>query len=250
MALLKVKNLKIGVGEKVILSNINFNVEKSQTYLMFGPNGSGKSTLIRTIMGDPTFKILKGRIIFDGKDITNLDIEDRAELGISMGFQHPPEIAGIKLKDLLKTCLGKTLKDEFSKEEIDVIDGFKFREFLNRDVSLGFSGGEMKRSEILQMIFLKPRLLLLDEPDSGVDVESLKLISREIQKYITSTRSSVLIITHRGEILNYINAQRACVLFNSTVYCYQEPKKIFESIKAKGYEGCINCQERILDERQ
>ena len=246
MASLKVEDLKVGVEDKVILNKINFQIQEGESCVMFGPNGSGKTTLIYSIMGDPSLKILGGKIILDGKDITNLGIEERAELGISMGFQHPPEITGIKLKNLLKICLGKNLKEEFSKEETSLIERFKLREFLDRSVNLGFSGGERKRSEILQMIFLKPRLLLLDEPDSGVDVESLKLIGTEIQNYITSTGSSVLIVTHQGEILNYINAQNACVLLDSTMHCFAGPKEIFEDIRTKGYRECVKCQRRVL----
>ena len=128
-------------------------------------------------------------------------VDERAQLGIIVSFQNPPEITGVKLGDLLKLCLSKTTSDEFSAEEMAQIEAFRLTSFLNRDVNLGFSGGERKRSEILQLIFLRPKLLLLDEPDSGVDVESLKMISTEIQKYIEATGASALIITHKGDIL-------------------------------------------------
>lgn len=247
MALLEVENLEIGVEDKTILSDIHFHVEDGESYVMFGPNGSGKTTVINAIMGNPAFKISGGKIIFDGKDITNLDIEKRAAMGISMGFQHPPEITGIKLKDLLKICTGKTPKDDFSEDEMQLIERFKLKEFLDRDVNLGFSGGERKRSEILQMILLKPRLLLLDEPDSGVDIESLKLIGTEIQKYIESSGSSALIVTHQGEIMNHIDVKNACVLLESIMHCFADPEEIFNTIKEQGYKECVRCQRRVVE---
>lgn len=112
---------------------------------------------------------------------------------------------------------------------------------------MGFSGGEKKRSEILQLIFLKPKLLLLDEPDSGVDVESLKLIANQIQRYVENSGSSTLIITHKGDILDYIDAKYGCVLLNGTIHCFSNPKRIYEDIKTKGYEECVKCQERTTE---
>jgi ABC-type multidrug transport system ATPase subunit len=137
-----------------------------------------------------------------------------------MGFQYPPEITGINLSDLLKLCLGKGLKDDFTGEERSLIEAFKLSDFLDRSINVGFSGGERKRSELLHMIFLKPKLLLLDEPDSGVDVESLKLIASEVQSYIEKSGSSALIVTHKGDILEYIKSEHACILLDSKFHCF------------------------------
>jgi Fe-S cluster assembly ATP-binding protein len=177
-------------------------------------------------------------------DITEKSVDERAKLGMIVGFQNPPEITGVKLGDLLKLCLGKTVTDEFSAEELEQIEAFRLTSFLNRDVNVGFSGGERKRSEILQLIFLKPKLLLLDEPDSGVDVESLKLIANQIQRYVEKSGSSTLIITHKGDILDYINAKYGCVLLDGKIHCFSNPKRIYADIKSKGYEECVKCQER------
>lgn len=244
MALLEINNLWVQVENEPIIKNLSLHLEKYETYVMFGPNGSGKSTLLNAIIGLPGYKITNGSILFDGKNIINLPIDERIKLGISIGYQYPIEIKGVKLADILKFCLKKKTEDEFSEEEMVVIERFKLRDFLDRDINVGFSGGERKRSEILQMLFMKSKLLLLDEPDSGVDVESLQLIAEEIQHYISKSGASSIIVTHQGEILKYIKAQKACVLLDSEIHCYPKPVEIFGSISLMGYKGCIECEKR------
>ncbi|MDD3792627.1 MAG: ABC transporter ATP-binding protein, partial [Candidatus Bathyarchaeota archaeon] len=190
MDTLEVHNLSVKVEDKLILKDLNFSLKEGASHILFGPNGSGKTTLIGTLMGLPGYEVVSGKILFDGVDITEKSIDERAKMGMIVSFQNPPEITGVKLGDLLKLCLGKTASDEFSPEELAQIEEFRLTNFLHRDVNLGFSGGERKRSEILQLIFLKPKLLLLDEPDSGVDVESLRMIAIAIQKYVEKTGSS------------------------------------------------------------
>jgi Fe-S cluster assembly ATP-binding protein len=127
------------------------------------------------------------------------------------------------------------------------IEAFRLSSFLNRDINVGFSGGERKRSEILQLIFMKPKLLLLDEPDSGVDVESLRLIASEIERYVESSRGSSLIITHKGDILDYIKATYGCILLDGKFHCYTHPMRIYEDIKKMGYEECVACRRRLRE---
>ena len=245
MAMLEVKDLSVKVEGKLILKNLNFDLKEGASHILFGPNGSGKTTLISTLMGLPGYEVVSGKIFFKGIDITNKGVDERAKLGIIVSFQNPPEITGVKLGDLLKLCLGKTTSEEFSSEEMAQIEAFRLTNFLNRDVNLGFSGGERKRSEILQLIFLKPRLLLLDEPDSGVDVESLKMISTEIQNYVEGSGSSALIITHKGDILEYIKASYGCILLSGQFHCFKDPMRIYEDIKRLGYEECVACRIRV-----
>lgn len=247
MDILEVEGLKVKVENTTVLDGINLRLKAKETYIMFGPNGSGKTTLINAIMGVPEFEVVSGKISFMGEDITKKSVDERAKLGISASFQHPPEITGVKLSAMLKLCLGKDSKAEFSEEEKKLIEAFRLTDFLDRDVNVGFSGGERKRAEVLQMIFLKPKLLILDEPDSGVDVESLKLIASEIQRYVEETESSALIVTHKGDILDYIKAEYACVLLKSIVYCFANPKNIYETIKRSGYQECVNCQDRVTE---
>jgi Fe-S cluster assembly ATP-binding protein len=243
--MLEVRDLVVKVEDKIILNGINIVLQQNQSYIMFGPNGSGKTTLINAIMGMPPYEVSSGKILFMGEDITKKTVDERAKLGISMGFQYPPEITGIKLSDLLKLCLSKNMDDAFNEEERELIKMFNLNEFLDRNINVGFSGGERKRSEILQMIFLKPKLLLLDEPDSGVDVESLRLISSEVQRYIEHSGSSALIVTHKGDILEYIKSKHACVILNSKIHCFPDPKLIYDRIKTVGYDECVTCEERI-----
>lgn len=247
MNILEVENLSVKVENKLILKDMHFSLKSGESHILFGPNGSGKTTLISTLMGLPTYEVVSGKIIFMGTDITNKGVEERSGLGLAVSFQNPPEITGIKLGDLLKLCLGKTPADEFSEEEKQLVEAFKLKDFLNRDINVGFSGGERKRSEILQLIFLKPKLLLLDEPDSGVDVESLKLIATELQHYVEKSGSSALIITHKGDILEYIKAKYGCILLSGQFHCYTKPMKIYEDIKKIGYEECVACRRRTKE---
>ena len=246
MDILEVKDLTVKVEGKPILKGVTFSLKSGENYVLFGPNGSGKTTLLSTIMGLPTYEPASGTILFNGTDITNKTVEERAKLGITVSFQNPPEITGVKLTDLLKLCLGKKTDETFSKEEQQLIEAFRLTDFLNRDLNVGFSGGEKKRSEILQLLFLKPKLLLLDEPDSGVDVESLKLIATEIERYVESSGSSALVITHKGDILEYIKAKYGFILLDGQFHCYTHPMKIYEDIKKVGYEECVACRRRVV----
>ncbi len=247
MDILEVKGLSVKVEGKLILNDVTFSLKDGVSHILFGPNGSGKTTLISTLIGLPGYEVASGKILFEGQDITQKSVDERAKLGIVVSFQNPPEITGVKLRDLLKLCLGKNIDDGFNHEEQKQIEAFRLTGFLDRDINMGFSGGERKRSEILQLMFLKPKLLLLDEPDSGVDVESLKLIASEIQRYVASTGSSTLIITHKGDILEYVKAGYACILLGGQFHCFTEPNAIYDDIKRLGYEGCVACRRRTRE---
>jgi Fe-S cluster assembly ATP-binding protein len=242
--ILELKNVSVEVGGKSILDRINLSVPKGESQVLFGPNGSGKTTLLMAILGIPGYTLTAGGIIFNGRNMAKKDVDERARLGIGFGFQQPPEVVGVKLRDMLKVCEGTPLKEKLSGDAIDLAEKFQMTEYLDRDVNVGFSGGERKRAEILQLLLMKPKLLLLDEPDSGVDVESLVLIATEIQKYLDESKASALIITHQGHILEHIKAEKACLLIDGRMYCYNKPKRIFEDIKKKGYSGCIACHTR------
>lgn len=247
MDMLEVKDLSVKVEGKLILKNLNFNLIDGASHILFGPNGSGKTTLISALMGLPGYEVSSGKIFFKGVDITDKPVDERAKLGIIVSFQNPPEITGVKLGDLLKLCLGKASSDDFTAEEKAKIEAFHLTSFLNRDVNMGFSGGERKRSEILQLIFLKPQLLLLDEPDSGVDVESLRMISMEIERYVKASGASALIITHKGDILEYIKASFGCILLKGQFHCFKNPMRIYNEIKELGYEECVACRIRTSE---
>jgi Fe-S cluster assembly ATP-binding protein len=244
MDTLEVRDLSVKVEGKLIIKNVSFSLKEATSHILFGPNGSGKTTLISALMGLPGYEVVSGKILFRDIDITVKEADERAQLGMAVSFQNPPEIKGVKLGDLLKLCLSKTITDEFSAEEMRQIEAFKLNSFLNRDINVGFSGGERKRSEILQLILMKPKLMLLDEPDSGVDVESLRLIASEIERYFESSGSSSLIITHKGDILDYIKATYGCILLDGQFHCFTDPMSIYEDIKRMGYEECVACRRR------
>ncbi|MBN1682025.1 ABC transporter ATP-binding protein [Candidatus Bathyarchaeota archaeon] len=246
-AALEIENLSVKIDDKLILKNINLKLEAGERAFVFGPNGSGKSTLIRTIMGIPSCKVVSGSISYEGKEITDLDVYSRSKLGVSMLFQQPPEIRGVKLAHLLKLCLGKKRNDEFSSDEMETIKRFNLVEFLDRDVNVGFSGGERKKAEILQILFLKSKLVLLDEPDSGVDVDSLRFLSSELENYLNDSKATSLIITHKGDILDFVKAENACVIIDGMNHCFPDPKTIYEEIRTNGYEHCLSCSTRITE---
>ncbi|MEM4473320.1 MAG: Fe-S cluster assembly ATPase SufC [Archaeoglobaceae archaeon] len=238
--MLRIVNLSVEVDGKKILKNVNLYIKKGETFALFGPNGSGKSTLLNAIMGNPNYKIVGGRIIFKKVDITNLPPNERVKLGIGMAFQNPPKIGGVKLIDLLKHCAKLSGREGMIME---LAEKLKMVEHLNRSINLGFSGGEMKRSEILQLMLMNPDFVLLDEPDSGVDLENIAIIGQAIRELLERDREdrekSGIIITHQGHILDYVSADYGVILYNGKVACVGDPKDILNQIRKNGYAGCL-----------
>ena len=242
--MLEVEGLTVEVEGKEIIHDISLNVDVGETLVLFGPNGSGKTTLLMAMMGFPRYRVTKGRIVWGGQDITHLPVDERARLGMGILFQRPPVVRGVKTKEMVKACLG-------SKEDGYVIEQMAQRlnlvELMDREVNYGFSGGEVKRSELLQLMAQGPELVLLDEPDSGVDLVNISLVGEMINELLQKDRMrtrthSGLIITHTGHILDYVNTDRACVLLDGQIWCRGNPREILASIKSHGYEGCAVCQ--------
>ena len=241
--MLEIKDLTVEVGGKTILRGLNLHIGAGEVHVLFGPNGSGKTTLLMTILGFPGYIVKSGRIVFKGEDITELPTHERVRRGIGVLFQRPPAIRGVKLSDVLNICKerGGISEEETSR----FVELLKLSEFMGRDVNLGFSGGEVKRSELLQVIVQSPELALLDEPDSGVDVENVELIGKVLNEFLerekrpSERRRAALIITHSGFILNYVRADRAHVMLDGTIACSGTPDEIFKHIMTVGYEECI-----------
>jgi Fe-S cluster assembly ATP-binding protein len=234
--LLEIKNLSVRASGKTILRDINLSMEKGQVLILFGPNGSGKSTLIKTIMGFSGYEISQGEIFVNGEKINDLPIEERVKLGLGIMYQHPPAIRGVKLASLADfLCKDKNVIEDFSRK-------LSLESHLKRDVNLSFSGGEMKRSELFQLILQGSDFLLLDEPESGVDIENISIMGKALNTYLKQKGKSALIITHTGYILDYIKAKSGCVMMNGRFWCVGEPKEMFESIKTSGYQTCKECQ--------
>src|SRR4030043_1223698 len=228
--MLKVENLTIEIGGKDIIQDINLEIKKGEVVILFGPNGCGKTTLLKTIMGFSGYRIKSGNIIFKDKPLNNLPIEERVKLGIGIMYQHPPKIRGVKLQQLAQYLT----KDE--KEISELTQKLTLEEHLKRDVNVDFSGGEMKRSELFQVLLQDPELLLLDEPESGVDIENIGVMGGALNEYLKQEGKSALIITHTGYILDYINAKRGCVLLDGKFWCVGDPKEMFGAIRKSGYD--------------
>ena len=244
LKILEIINLHIEVEKKLILKDINLNLKDGETVILFGPNGVGKSSLFMAIMGFPKYKIKQGQIIFRGKEITNLTTSERAKMGIGMSFQRPPSIRGIKLKGL--SHLINSHKDNGDKIT-SYAELLKLEKLLNRDINMGFSGGEVKRAEIFQLLLQNPLLSLIDEPESGVDIENISVMGRAIKRllhksdHLIKRKNAGIIITHTGYILNYLNADRGYMLIDGKLTCSGNAREIFELIQRKGYRECQNC---------
>ncbi len=254
MESLRVINLGVEAGGKRILENVNLYIKNGQTFVLFGPNGSGKSSLLSAIIGHPNYKIVKGRITFRSEDITNLSPNERVKKGIGIAFQNPPKVSGVKLIDILRYC-AKTagLKGEDIESKIEeYAKMMEMEDMLERNLNDGFSGGEVKRSELLQLMLLNPDFVMLDEPDSGVDLENISIVGNAIKKLLERDKSekerrkSGLIITHTGHILDYVDADYGVVLFNGRISCIGDPYEILEHIRKYGYEACIR---KCLEDR-
>lgn len=242
-----IEDVNVSVDGRRILSDINMTIRKGETVALFGPNGSGKTSLLNTIMGIPGYRLDTGRILFHGTDITGFSTDKRARMGIGMAFQRPPVIRGVRLGDVLRICMKK--KGDLQEKTIHkYAEGLDMLDFMEREINLGFSGGEIKRSELLQIQAQRPDFIMLDEPDSGVDLVSIHLVGTVINELLQKDRmaekrtAAGLLITHAGFLLDYINADRAYVMFRGSIQCSGNPRDLLEDIRARGYEGCITCR--------
>jgi len=242
--MLAIKHLNVAVEGREILQDINLNIGTGETHVLFGPNGSGKTTLLMAIMGFPRYQVTKGNIIFKGKDITRLAVDERARLGIGISFQRPPVVRGVKTRDMVSAAMGGG-GDE--KSIARLAERADLTEFLDRDINYGFSGGEIKRAELMQLLAQKPELTLLDEPESGVDLVNIALIGELINNLlekdcsILERKCTGLIITHTGHILDYVNARTGYVMCDGVIGCEGDPREILATIREKGYQECITC---------
>lgn len=246
--LLEIENLAVEVSGKRVLKNINLSIAEGETHVLLGPNGAGKSTLFLTILGFPNYDVVQGSIKFKGQDITGMSTAERVKLGIGVSFQSPPSIRGVSVGDLLKIESHQDVSEDLNPRMKKLAKKLKFSdEFLERDVNLGFSGGEVKRSEILQLLAQMPDFTMFDEPDSGVDIENVELLASEIgtlldkDKKHDNRKRSGLLITHLGYILNFVNADKAHVLMNGVISCSGNPSEILEDIRKNGFNGCVEC---------
>lgn len=240
--LLNVKNLSVDVEDKSILHGINLTINKGETHVLMGPNGAGKSTLGCTLMGNPNYHVTDGEIFFGGENITKEAADKRARLGMFLSFQNPLEVPGISLSNFIRSALsartGKNVRIwDFNKElqkAMEVLDMDPSYGF--RDLNVGFSGGEKKKAEILQMLMLEPKLAILDETDSGLDVDAVRTVSKGVQLYRERVHGSLLIITHSTRILEALTVDAAHIM-EQGVIVKNGDASLVDTINENGFGG-------------
>ena len=245
--MLEIKNLKASINKKEILKGLNLNIKAGEVHAIMGPNGSGKSTLANVLSGKKDYDV-KGSVIFDKEDLLELPIEERSRKGLFLAFQYPVEIPGVSTSNFLRTTLNSIRKSK-SQKELSALDFLKLvkeksaelnidEKFLSRPLNVGFSGGEKKKNEILQMKLIQPKLAVLDETDSGLDIDALKIVANGVNTY-KSKSNAFLIITHYQRLLNYIKPDFVHVLSNGQIIksgCME----LAEDLEKTGYQKYTN----------
>ena len=238
--LLEIKDLHVSVGEKEILHGADLVVGEDETHVLMGPNGTGKSTLGCAITGNPTYTVTSGDIIFDGERINDLPVNERAKKGIFLSFQNPLEVPGVTLSAFIRSSLeqktGKRIRLwEFKKKLAETMKLLQMDEsYAERDLNVGFSGGEKKKAEILQMLMLEPKLAILDETDSGLDVDAVRTVSQGVQLYRERVHGSLLIITHSTRILEALTVDATHVMENGVIV-KNGGEELVEQINESGF---------------
>eukprot|EP00033_Pygsuia_biforma_P000710 GCRY01000831.1.p1 GENE.GCRY01000831.1~~GCRY01000831.1.p1 ORF type:complete len:711 (+),score=151.53 GCRY01000831.1:92-2134(+) len=233
--LLSIENLHVSAGKKEILRGVDLTILEGEVHVLLGPNGSGKSTLLGAIMGFSQYQITKGRILFRGEDITQWSIDQRAKLGLGLMFQRPPHVNGLHLSKLLEAA-------NPTKEFTRAVEFTNMIEFQDRDVNVGFSGGETKRSELLQLLVQQPSMVLLDEPESGVDLENIVPLGKGCKQLLENSKlNGGLVITHTGHILDFVHTDKAHIMFKGRIHCQGDPMLLLQHIRTNGYKGCFDC---------
>ena len=241
--MLKIKNLHAKIGEKEVLRGINLTINSGETHVIMGPNGSGKSSLAGILAGKDNYQVTSGAIEFLGADLLTMQPEERAALGLFLAFQYPVEIAGVNNMFFLKTALN-SLRKKKGLPELDTLDLMQLvkqkskiielgEDFLQRPVNLGFSGGEKKRNDILQMLVLDPLFAILDEPDSGLDIDSLQIVTKSINTF-RSPKNAMLLITHYQRLLDHVIPDYIHVLVDGKII-KSGGKELAKELEAKGY---------------
>lgn len=245
MILLDVQNISVSVDEKTVLKNLNLKIGEGETHVLMGPNGAGKSTLGNALMGNPVYTLDGGKIIFEGQDLTGESTDKRARAGMFLSFQNPLEVPGISLESFIRSSIqqrtGERVKlFQFQKELQKNMQLLNMDEsYAKRDLNVGFSGGERKKSEILQLLMLKPKFAILDETDSGLDVDAVRTVSKGVEEYQKNQNGGLLIITHSTRILESLHVDYTHVLVKGQIVKTGDGSLV-EEINEKGFDKYIN----------
>jgi Fe-S cluster assembly ATP-binding protein len=242
--MLRTEDLWVSVGDRQVLKGVNFSMKYGEINVLFGPNGAGKTSFMMTLMGFPRYKVEQGRIFLKGEDITGKDIYERARLGLGVSFQRPPTVRGVSLKKMIDIINSNGPDRAGINEKIEKLN---LAGHLERGLNDGFSGGEMKRSELLQLMIQRPDLVLIDEPESGVDIENIALVGEAINSLlgkdkVKDQKRGAIIITHTGYILDFVNADKGYIVFDGNLLCRGNPRDILSEIKKHGYRRCAECR--------
>ncbi|MEJ5286228.1 MAG: Fe-S cluster assembly ATPase SufC [Bacteroidota bacterium] len=246
--MLRIENLKVGIDGKEIIKGLNLTINAGEVHAIMGPNGTGKSTLANVLAGKPGYEVLEGKILFLGKDLLELEPEERARQGLFLAFQYPVEIPGVTNANFMKTAVNEVRK----YRNLEPLDAFDFLQmmkeraslvgldvsYLNRNVNEGFSGGEKKRNEIFQLAMLEPTLAILDETDSGLDIDALKIVANGVNSLRSSDRS-FLVITHYQRLLNYLTPDFVHVMYDGKIVL-SGGSELAHELESKGYDWLKN----------
>ncbi|MBO5608367.1 MAG: Fe-S cluster assembly ATPase SufC [Treponema sp.] len=242
--LLEIQNVSAAAGGKAILHNISFNIRPGEIHVLMGQNGAGKSTLGNVLMGSPEYELTEGKIIFDGKDITGEDTDKRAKAGMFLTFQDPLEVPGISLESFIRTSMqqitGERVKlAAFKKELEDAMDVLNMNHsYAERELNVGFSGGEKKKSEILQLLMLKPKFAILDETDSGLDVDAVRTVSKGVEEFQKKVGGALLIITHSTRILESLKVDRTHIMVRGRIV-KEGDASLVDEVNRNGFDKLI-----------
>ncbi|PRZ26317.1 Fe-S cluster assembly ATPase SufC [Flavobacterium granuli] len=242
--MLSIKNLHASIGDKEILKGINLEVKAGEIHAIMGPNGAGKSTLASIIAGNENYEVTEGEIVLDGEDLGELAPEERAHKGVFLSFQYPVEIPGVSVTNFMRTAINETRKAN-GQEEMPANEMLKVirekselleidRKFLSRSLNEGFSGGEKKRNEIFQMAMLEPKIAILDETDSGLDIDALRIVANGVNK-LKNDKNAIVVITHYQRLLDYIVPDFVHVLYNGKIV-KSGGKELAHELEEKGYD--------------
>ena len=251
---IEIKDLTVKVNEKIVLNKFNLNIKKGEIHVIMGPNGVGKSTLSKVLLNDPSYEVISGDILVDNKSILGLSTDERARLGMFLSFQNPIDIEGVTNQEFLRMAINSRREEpislyEFIKElEVSYNDLKLSKDMMHRSINMNFSGGERKKNEIIQMKMLKPKFIICDELDSGLDVDSLKIVCENVNDYIKKNSPSVLLITHYNRILEYLKPNFIHVLVDGRIIKTGD-YKLAKVIEEKGYKFIESSVNDIKEEK-